>query len=651
MSVISDSSKYVAWNVVKFKFDVVKLPTRSPQIPVKLFCSTKIKSTKTQVRIFVINLPRFNFYFCSRSPGVYLVFDVRGWGLFKAHITQVVIIKNNKSHKNILSRILVVAYGILSHEASSPCPLPYPYQVSHLVAETCLTTNSRLIIASFQSGRSSQYPLYWVTLVFYTMTIFSKMFLVLTLSRVCWKSPRLRENFPIKVSCKFEESQILNDNLRLRQTLTKNPGGLCKKLTSTNHRSPLTSVPCLRELVLIQVREIPSIQINYKVILRILFITCLGSPQGSPSTLQPPPSGCPRTSPSPPPCYNLTSSPSNVTEVPCLKELSPLEVNKKLKNYKKINKSQIDRLILLFLLSRFLVDVPRLKEQKPKKVRKLQEKLKGIYSVFFSSMLIKSKLLRSPRLKGRTIFQVNLKSIYDLYNNLYTPGEGQGLLQSWYSVGVDTSTKTEVSYNKNTKVSKLNEGIIRLYQVWMMVELSMFFLMMTMLSWHVVMKSVHGNITKIQIAHQNLPGVLSSTNKQTSIEELLQVKKPHVLALSEPRYSELTTFSFPGYVLVKGMQAGVKDPRLNVLVQERVQHVVVNFVMELPTVHLKIGSQHVIFMYREGRKLQEDGISKRKGGRLLSRNGGRSKDVSSVWVTSTLTSGDPIQNTNRIVQS
>ena len=261
MSVISDCSKYVAWNVVKFKFDVVKLSTRNLQTPVKLFCSSKIKLNKTQVRIFVKNLPRSNFYFlCSRSPGVYLVFDVRGWGLFKAHITQVVIFKNNKSHKNILSRILVVAYGILSHEASSPCPLPYPYQVSHLVAETCFTTNSRLIIASFQSGRSSQYPLYWVTLVFYTMTIFSKMFLVLTLSRVCWKSPRLRENFPIKVSCKIERSQTLNDTLRLRQILTKNPGSLCRKLTSTNHRPPLTSVPCLRELVLIQVREKPRIK-------------------------------------------------------------------------------------------------------------------------------------------------------------------------------------------------------------------------------------------------------------------------------------------------------------------------------------------------------------------------------------------------------
>ena len=60
MSVISDCSKYVAWNVVKFKFDVVKLSTRNLQTPVKLFCSSKIKLNKTQVRIF-INKPKMAY--------------------------------------------------------------------------------------------------------------------------------------------------------------------------------------------------------------------------------------------------------------------------------------------------------------------------------------------------------------------------------------------------------------------------------------------------------------------------------------------------------------------------------------------------------------------------------------------------------------
>ena len=224
MSVIPDCSRYVAWNVVKFKFDVVKLSTRNLQTPVKLFCSSKIKLNKTQVRIFIKNLPRSNLYFlCSRSPGVYLVFDVRGWGLFKAHITQVFILLINKSHKNkILSRILVVVCGNLSHDASSPCPLPYPCQVSHLVAETCFTTSPRLFTELDLSGCSSLYPLHWVTL-FYEMTIFIKLNLVLILSRVCWKSPRLRENYPSRVSYKIQERQTLIDTLRLHQTLIQSP--------------------------------------------------------------------------------------------------------------------------------------------------------------------------------------------------------------------------------------------------------------------------------------------------------------------------------------------------------------------------------------------------------------------------------------------
>ena len=93
-----------------------------------------------------------------------------------------------------------------------------------------------------------------------------------------------------------------------------------------------------------QVRKKLEKKINYKIILRLLLITCLGSPpvkpstsQGPPPTSPPPHPGCPRTSPS---CFNPTTSPPNVTEVPRLKELSQKEVNKKFKKYKKIIKSK-----------------------------------------------------------------------------------------------------------------------------------------------------------------------------------------------------------------------------------------------------------------------------------------------------------------------
>ena len=96
-----------------------------------------------------------------------------------------------------------------------------------------------------------------------------------------------------------------------------------------------------------QVRKKLKNKINYKIILRLLLITCLGSPpdklstsEDPPPTRPPPPPGCPRTSPSPSPCFNPTTSPPNVTEVPRLKELSQKEVNKKFKKYKKIIKSK-----------------------------------------------------------------------------------------------------------------------------------------------------------------------------------------------------------------------------------------------------------------------------------------------------------------------
>ena len=103
--------------------------------------------------------------------------------------------------------------------------------------------------------------------------------------------------------------------------------------------------------------------------------------------------------------------------------------------------------------------------------------------------------------------------------------------------------------------------------VWMM--LCLLHVMMTHSQRNAMMRREHGNIDrKIHVAHQNLPDVLSAINKQTSIEELFITRKPQVLALSEPRWSELSTFSFEGYTLIKGMQKGVKDPRLNVLVQD-----------------------------------------------------------------------------------
>ena len=117
------------------------------------------------------------------------------------------------------------------------------------------------------------------------------------------------------------------------------------------------------------------------------------------------------------------------------------------------------------------------------------------------------------------------------------------------------------------------------------------------------MKIYNGNIFKtLTVAHQNIPGVLSSMNKETSIEELLSQKRPHVLALSEPRWSELSTFTFDGYNLIKGIQIGVKDPRMNVLVKDGVDYTQINLRSQLPTVHLRIGGQHLVFTYREWRK-------------------------------------------------
>ena len=75
--------------------------------------------------------------------------------------------------------------------------------------------------------------------------------------------------------------------------------------------------------------------------------------------------------------------------------------------------------------------------------------------------------------------------------------------------------------------------------------------------WNSVMHAGNGNVNWIMSASQNLPGTLSSSNKLLALEELLRTKKPHVLAVIEPRHSELLTFTLPGYVLVKGMCKGV----------------------------------------------------------------------------------------------
>ena len=99
----------------------------------------------------------------------------------------------------------------------------------------------------------------------------------------------------------------------------------------------------------------------------------------------------------------------------------------------------------------------------------------------------------------------------------------------------------------------------------------MFFFLEMVVRNHLV-RAVNGNGRSwIVAASQNIPGTLAPINKQLVIDDLLRTKKPHLLAVIEPRYTQMMTFQFDGYKLVKGTCSGVDDPRINLLVKDGVQ--------------------------------------------------------------------------------
>ena len=65
------------------------------------------------------------------------------------------------------------------------------------------------------------------------------------------------------------------------------------------------------------------------------------------------------------------------------------------------------------------------------------------------------------------------------------------------------------------------------------------------------MKMTNGNRKFLRVLYQNIPGTLSHVNKITTIQSLLNREEPDILAIAEPRTSDLD-IDWQNYTLVPG---------------------------------------------------------------------------------------------------
>lgn len=125
-------------------------------------------------------------------------------------------------------------------------------------------------------------------------------------------------------------------------------------------------------------------------------------------------------------------------------------------------------------------------------------------------------------------------------------------------------------------------------------------MVLSSMEWNSWMKMVNGNrLQYVDLCYQNIPLGLSTANKESVIELILDRHRPHVLGVAEPRASELSTMHFPGYSLLQGIATGINDPRLNVLVKDGLTVEFLPFQTMVPSLLLKIQDTKVLMTYRE----------------------------------------------------
>ena len=124
------------------------------------------------------------------------------------------------------------------------------------------------------------------------------------------------------------------------------------------------------------------------------------------------------------------------------------------------------------------------------------------------------------------------------------------------------------------------------------------------------MKMYNGNGKKVlNIYHQNIPGVtMSDEMVKINLEIILDKYKPDVLFISEISPDRIENLNFLDYELVRGIIdiKDVKEPRMCVLVSQRVRHKVIEIKTQIPCVCIEINNTKVIGLYREWSNIVRD---------------------------------------------
>ena len=163
------------------------------------------------------------------------------------------------------------------------------------------------------------------------------------------------------------------------------------------------------------------------------------------------------------------------------------------------------------------------------------------------------------------------------------------------------------------KIGKRKMKIIRKYKIIIKIlEMSMMLLMFWMLvymmvyvldfmNWSLYMRCTFGNHKRyIDCVVQNIPGWTRITDLQDSIDTILWKYKPMVFGLAEIDSNKVEVCSYPGYCFIRGTLNGSNNPRMSLLIQEKIKYTIVPLLCDVPNVTVKMNDGPTISMfYRE----------------------------------------------------
>ena len=164
-----------------------------------------------------------------------------------------------------------------------------------------------------------------------------------------------------------------------------------------------------------------------------------------------------------------------------------------------------------------------------------------------------------------------------------------------------SSVKTNIYYFAGTvglKYGNLLKGIYALIKrnykivsaVWLIaIMVYKLVFLLDYINWSLYMKMMVGNGVKryLDCVVQNVPGWTRVTDLQVIIDTICWKYKPMVIGLAEIDSSKVELCSYPGFSYIKGTLTNSINPRMSMLIQEKISYDVINLLCDVPNCTIK----------------------------------------------------------------